>query len=138
MYCEHREPSIIREQHRAQVSERRCTINFRPRHDVTPAPLAPLGGAAGQEDQRVGRRGRIVNRQIRILESDVTDRGDVVYTPHRRGIHAALIAKAPIETHRLELIAEDLERERFEIFVHRLVDKRKDFFVDLHVKRHGI
>src|SRR4029077_16686847 len=78
----------------------------------------------------------IITREIRELERDVADRRDVLQMEHRRGIHATLLAVASIWTHRLELITKDLERQRFETFIHRLADKGKYSLVNLLIKRH--
>src|SRR5258708_39569135 len=103
---------------------------------MTPAPFAYLGGAAGQKNHRVRRRSRVVSREIHVFERGVADRGDFIDTAYCPKIHAALLAKAPIREHRLELIAKDLDRQPVEIFIHRPVDKREYALVDLPVDRH--
>src|SRR5258705_7653216 len=131
MHRKHRHSPFIREQHRAQMSDRRSAINLRPRHDVTPPLLASLGGSTGQKNERTGKLSRIITRKIGELERDVADRRNVINTAHRLRIRATLLAVTAIGTHRLELMAKDLERQRFETFIHRLVDKGEYSLVNL-------
>ena len=136
MHREHRHSPSIGKQHRAQMSDRRRTINLGPRHNMPSAPLPSLRRPAGEKNRRTARCCSLA-RKLRVLERDVAYSRDLVNAADQRPARR----RVPRSSDRyacncFKLMTKDGQRDPLERFRLRPVDKREYLFINGHrIKR---
>src|SRR5277367_3666952 len=110
----------------------RRAINLRPRHNVPSAALPSLRRPAGEENCRAGGSRGIIRREVGVLERDIADDRDVINVADGGDLDPAPLAVRPVGPNRLELMAENVQRQPLESLRLGPVDKRENLLVDGH------